>query len=381
MGRRVPVPLFVGGTHRLFTGQANPERCINLFPETIRRGAKAERHLRPTEGLVPFCQLDTTDTSELFYQDGRLFACCGEGFYEIFSNGTWTLRGTIGYDGTKATMCTNGASGTAGTLGHQIVIVSGGTLHLYDTISNAFSTPAAFSAITIEMCEFADAYFLALARNRRKIYYSALFDGSSWTTGSAYIERSWGSDNIAFIKRSGRQLWTVGTQTFEVLADVGNANNPWAPIQGVFGDIGTVARYTGVRDGESICWLTQGQHGGASLVRANGYTPQRISTYSMDAILGSTQLIGGLNDAEGFIHEHQGHKFYWLQLAALPTTLVFDFTEEEWHERAMWSYTTGQYVRHTGRSHVYAYENHYLGVRDSGVIYRMDFDYLTDGLL
>lgn len=379
--QRVPIPYFVGGTHRLFSHQANPERCVNLFPETIRRGSKAERYLRPTEGLVPFVELDSVDTSAFLYQEGRLFACCGTGFYEIYDNGTWVKRGTIAYDGTKATMSTSGASGTAGLVGHQICVTSGGALYIYDTISHAFTQPAAFSAIVIEMNEFADGYFLALARNRRAIYYSGLYAGTSWTTGTDYLERSWGSDNVSFIKRSGRQLWMVGTQTSEVWADVGNATKPWAPIQGVFLDTGCLARYTGVRDGETLCWLTQHEHGGASLVRANGYQPQQISTYGIDTIVQSIETLGGLNAAEGFVHEHAGHKFYWLQVGGLPTSLVFDFTEQEWHERAMWDYTQGRYTRHTGRSHTYAYEQHYMGVSDSGVIYRMDFDYLTDGLL
>lgn len=383
MAQRIPVPRFIGGTGRLKSSQVSVERAINRYQESTNGlGGKVERYLRQAEGLSPFAEILDADTSELFYQDGRAFACCGTTFAEVFANGTTLVRGTIAYNGTKATMVSNGGTGSGAgpSVGHQIGICSAGLVYIYDSDSHVF-TQVDFLGVVIAMLEYIDGYMLALALNSRRVFYSSLFNGLTWDFGFGYIERSWGADNINFIKRSGRQIWLVGTKTTEVWADTGNASNPFAPIQGAFLDIGSIAAFAGQRDGETISWLNQDERGGGLVVRASGYQPQQISTYPLAIMVQQALTVGTLSLCEAFVHQIEGHRFYWLHVDNIDTTPVFDFIEQEWHERAMWNTADAVFEPHIARCHTYAFERHLVGVEDSGILYELSPNVYDDSVV
>lgn len=370
--QRIRVPGFAGGTDRLISDQASRSRTINWFPETAKGSVKNERYLRPSEGLEPKINTTSVDTTSLFYQDGRAFAVSGVVFGEFFANGTFIEHGTVEYDGTKATMASNGSAGG------QVCVCSGGKVYIFSLIDDSF-VEVDFGVIEVAMVEFMDGYFFALRRNSRQVYYSELEDGLIWDFTFGLFERSWGSDNVAFIKRAGRQLWVVGYLTTEIWADVGDANVPFAPIQGAFIDKGCIAPFTGQRDGETISWLSQDERGGGEVVRATGYHPESISSYSIATMVQAPTNV--LANAEAFVHQIQGHVFYWLYVEGLSTTPVFDFIEKTWSERAIWDKVNGVYLPHVARAHIYAFEKHWVGTRSTGVIYEMSPVYKTDRLV
>jgi hypothetical protein len=208
------------------------------------------------------------------------------------------------------------------------------------------------------------------------VYFSMLEDGTHWDTTFDYIERSWGADNVQSIVRAGRQLWLVGTATSEVWSDVGDATKPWQPIQGAFLDIGTVSPQSVVRDGDTITWVAQSEHGGGRVVRANGYNPAEQSHYGIAARIDTP--FAGMNFATAVVTQFNGHQLYWLNAPGLLTTLVFDFRETEWHERARWDITLAQWAPHPIRSHCYANQRHFFGVNDSGWIYQLAVENMVD---
>lgn len=360
--QRVPVPEFVGGTNVFRSPQFSDQRTINMFVESTRGlGGKTERGFRPCEGIRPFCEIFNTDTSALFFQDGRAFAVCGTSFAEFFEDGTYQPRGTVLYDGTPSSIASNGSAG------NQVCVVSAGVLYIYNLLTDAF-TSVDVDGQVVSMVEYCDGRFLALVADSRRYYYSAINDGLTWDP-LGYIERNWGSDNIAFLIRSGRQVWVVGTATTEIHADNGNADVPFAPIQGAFIDTGAWSPWTARRDGETITWLSQDERGGGTVVRATGYTPSQLSTYGVTPFI--QDVTNSLALGEAFVHQIDGHVFYWLYVPGMNTTLVYDFVEALWHERAIWNYVDGVWEPHVARCHCYAWGRHFIGARNSGMIYEM----------
>lgn len=368
------VPGFVGGTNLLVSRQMSTQRTINEFVETTGGGGKVSRGFRPAEGIEPFATVGSVDTSALFSQDGQAFGCNGTVFFELESDGSVTARGTITFDGTRATMCSNGSAG------HQVCVVSAGILYIYNLVTHAFTQITDFqdNDVNVRMCEFMDGYFFALQTNSRRVYYSTLEDGLAWDFTFGYIERSWGSDNVSFIKRSGRQLWLVGTLTSEIWADNGNATIPFAPIQGAFLDIGSIAPFSGVRDGDTITWLSQDERGGGLVVRAAGYEPKEASHYGIVSLIQVPEV--DMASAEAFVHQITGHRFYWLYITGLDTQLVYDLVENVWCERARWNKTIGVWEPHIARCHCFAFQKHLIGVRTNGTIYELSPRFRTNVL-
>lgn len=375
MPDRGRVPAIIGGTNIQISLQASNERSVNYFREANTGQGKVQRYMRKIEGMRQLTTIGSSDTSALFYQDGRAFAVTGTIFAEWFADGSNIQRGTVGYHGKKATIVSNGSAG------HQVVICSAGNVYVYNLETDDFQLVTSFNdaGVNVRMVEFIDGYIFALETDSRRVYYSALEDALTWDFTFGYLERQWGSDNIAFIKRSGRQVWFIGTKTSEVWADNGNATIPFAPIQGAFLDVGCIAWQTGERDGETITWLSQNEQGGGLVVRASGYDPEAVSNY---AIATTIQLENTeLATCEAFVHQITGHSFYWLYVPGLETTLVYDFTERLWCERAMWNKALGRWEPHVARCHAFAFEKNYVGVRTNGVVYHLSPVYRNNVLI
>lgn len=372
----------IGGSNPLVSPNASLSRSINLYPERTDPDGKVPQTLRNTPGLHRFAEVDDTPSYGLFYQDGRAFGVTGTTFFEVFDDGTTQTLGTVAEDDTPATFASNGSAG------NQLMIVAGGEGYIFNLSTGVFTRiidVAADFPSAVLMCEFMDGYFLVPVVDSRRFYISALEDGLSWDALD-WAERSEGSDNISFLKRSHREIWLVGTKTGEVWYDNGDADFPFAPIQGVFLEHGCVAPWSVTRIEGSLMWLDQTERGGCLVVRANGYQPEAVSTYAVDRILARGS--GTLESARAFAQQWYGHVFYWIHVADndarddqdIDTTWVLDVTEGLWHERAQWEETEARWFKYLAITHTYAFERHLVGDRDSGLIYEMSDLFYQDEL-
>lgn len=382
MGQRVVVPRFVGGSNRLFNPNASNEVTINYFLERTLSGVKGELYLRRTEGFRLHAHNPAVvDVTAQFAQDGRAWGVCQNVYFEFLDGGTIIPIGIVAYDGNPAFIVSNGSGGG------QNAICSGGHYYVHDLLTDAFAEVVIDAGIDVAMIEYLDGYILALERDTTRFYFSAINDAATFDPLDFY-DRIWGSDNIAFIKRSGRQLWVGGTKTTEIWGDNGQPLNPFAPIQGVFLDRGCISGWTAQRDGDGLTWLQGDERGGGVVVRATGYQPDMISTNAISTKIQDAAFRGQadpgeqdpLRRSEGLTWQVDGHTFYALNVPTLKTTPVFDFTLNQWHERADWNYVTATWERWFVRSHCFAFERHYVGSRTQGAIWEMS-PYFLENLL
>jgi|GEM_PF-1399960 len=121
---------FVGGSYTSLNSTLDAQRCINLYVETDETGkGKNRAALVGTPGISSFCTLPTGPIRGMLATDAsRLFVVSGAKFYEIHSDGGYTLRGDVGADdGAPVYIFTN--------LGTQIMIVAGGKVYIDDGIT------------------------------------------------------------------------------------------------------------------------------------------------------------------------------------------------------------------------------------------------------
>lgn len=373
------LPGVVGGSDLLQGSRANAARSINEFPETIRgQGAKADKWLKPTPGLSPFATIVGADgvVRGLFQQDGRCFTVIGTGFYEIFEDGTYTKYGTVVDNGTMASFASNG------TAGDQVMVVTGYNGYIFTLSTNAFAIIADADFISNPgMVDFMDGYFIVSQIGSRTFQISALEDGTTWDALDV-AERSEGSDDIISLIRSHRDIWILGSKTSEVWYDNGDALFPFAPIQGAFIEHGSAGPFTVTRVNETLVWLEQGELGYGTVVRADGYNPTQISTYSI-----SLQIQQGMSlyNARAWGYQEDGHSFYvltfLLQVDPYNTSKCLDLTEGEWHERATWNATLCEWEQHRAQCHAFCFNKHLVGDRLAGVIYDMSTAYFNETLV
>jgi len=162
------------------------------------------------------------------------------------------------------------------------------------------------------------------------------------------------------------QLWTLGEGGFEVWYDAGSSGLettpgvsffPFRRMAGGVVPIGTSSAMSVCRADQSVFWL-----GIDGLVyRSDGYTPKRVSTHAIEAIIGTNTV--GLH---AFTHPFRGHWFYCLTTFE-GRTLVYDIATGNWHERSTSTDGVGPW-----RAATAAVDNnsiHLLGDRTTGALY------------
>lgn len=129
-------PGFIGPAYEARAGSADLQRLVNLFLEKNESGNDEDVWtMYSTPGTTAFCTLPTSPFRGIWYGENRLFVVSGAAFYEVFSNGTYTNRGTIANDGNPAYIFPNG---------NQVMVVSGGQVYIDDgtTLQQPYYTSA-----------------------------------------------------------------------------------------------------------------------------------------------------------------------------------------------------------------------------------------------
>lgn len=125
---------FVGPSYTVQSTEVAAEECINLFAETNESGGAFDmatayggreyvniKSYYGTPGLKVFSTLPGIPRGGI-EANGRCFEVAGDGFYEVFSDGTFTKWGTVANDGKAASLAFNSI---------QILVVSGGQAYCF----------------------------------------------------------------------------------------------------------------------------------------------------------------------------------------------------------------------------------------------------------
>jgi hypothetical protein len=368
-------PGFIGASDRVSARTVNAERTINWYPEIATGTPKSKTWLVPTPGLAPFVVLGAGPVRALFAEEGRCFAVGGANFYEILATQTFVYRGTVGMDNRPATISSNGSDG------HQLFIVSNGDGFIYNLESNLFTPLDAATAPDFprpcSMGAFVDGYFLALKAQSDQFQMSALEDGLTWDPlDIAQVSQTTGI--VRALVPVHREVWLLGTSTTTVWADIGDPDFPFAPIPGAYIQQGIGGLFAWTVVDNALCWLGQNEDGARVAYRAQGYTPQRLSTHAVEQAWAE---VSTLQDAIGWSYQDRGHAFACWYLPAAETTWCYDVATQSWHERALWDPTALVWTPHLARCHAFAFDRHLVGDRASAAVYQLDADTFTDGVV
>jgi hypothetical protein len=348
---------------------ASPSRVINEYLEGVQPGhgkSPGWRVRRP--GLHRFVTLPTGPVRGVFEINARMFAVGGAHFYEVLSDATVTHVSAVADDTLPVSMASNGSAGD------QVLVISAGLGYIYDLTLNTLTLIAdADFPPNARGCEFMDGYFLvSQGAGSRSIQWSALEDGTSWDPLDV-IEVSITPDNVTAIIRNHKEIWVFGFRNTEVLVDSGDPTAVFEPYQGVVIEIGAQGIFTPQRLDNTIFWMTQGEQGDGMVMRADGYTPKRVSTHAVEVDL---QRADTPTDAVACAFQINGHLFYCLTLPRNETSWVYDATTDRWFEWAHWDPVNLVWVPFLGQNHVFVFDKHLMGSRVDGTIYELSQDFL-----
>ena len=353
----------LGSSYVVRSPNAADARMVNLFPEIIPEGGKEPAYLMRAPGLRKLATLGFGPVRGMWQFNGRAFAVSANKLYEIYSDWTFTERGTLVTSSGPVSMSDNGV---------QLMIVDNPNGYIFNTTTNAFAKitdPDFPGAVTVG---YLDGYFVFNQPNSQQLWITSLFDGSS-IDPLEFASAEGSPDNLVGLIVDHREVWLFGQNSVEVWYDAGLTDFPLQRIQGAFNEIGCAAAYSIAKMDNGLFWLGSDARGNGMVYRANGYTGQRISTHAVEWHI---QQYGNISDAIGYTYQQDGHSFYVLTFPSAGKTWVYDVATQAWHERAGWH--NGDFTRHRSNCQMNFNNEIIVGDFENGNIYAFDMEVYAD---
>lgn len=360
---------FCSATYQSAIPNADAQLAMNIYPEFIESGAgKSPVGLIVRPGLRTFASLaGESACMGMLEVNGRGFVA-GNNLWEVFASGPPVNRGALVAPTHPITMCANQAN--------QILINSAGRLWVFKTDDNII-TPVTMSQFRgpVSWIGFNNAAFIAQIAGTNFFQVSSLLDGTTWDIGADIYQVEAFPENIVSMCVAFGEVWVQGNKTSVAFQDTGELTNTYQPANGARMEQGSGAQYSAVKMDNTAFWIGSSEYGDGMAWRANGYTPQRVSTHAVEFAWRQYSTIA---DAIGFAIQFSGHSWWVLYFPTAKKTWIYDAATQAWHEQGYWDTPNGQFIAHRMRCHMLLNGKHLVGDWKTGTVYEMTADVYSD---
>jgi Phage stabilisation protein len=365
---------FVGPAYEARSRFHDGQRCINWYPEVSQvNGAKVPMALYPPPGLETYINVPTLASIDarpvrlLYSPPSRpelLIAAVGPKLVTFLPSGA-------SYTTTVNSLNSNVGQMRANDNGTDILITDGVNGYTLNIAALTFAVVTDGDFYSSSNVAHLDGYFVLNKPGTAQFYWSDL-RATTFSALSFATKEAW-PDDLVTVWAEHRELWLIGRDTTEVWYSSGDSA-VFARNDGVFLQHGCAAAYSVSRVGETFAFLSTDERGSVSVVMANGYNLQKISTQAMDYEFSTYEAT---SDAFAFTHRTSGHEFYVITFPTADKTWVYDVTTGMWHERASMD-DKGVLHRHRANCTVNYRGLILVGDYLNGLIYEYKEDVYTD---
>jgi len=357
----------VGAAYRSRSLNMASQQCINLYPE-ICEVDQSVVALYGTPGSRKLCTVPGEGGIRAVYtpSSGKMIAVRGDTVYRI--DGNWNYVACIG---TLLTKSGHVSIADNGTIAAIVDGIYGYTLNLATSVVERITSESFAGGANI--VQFLDGYFVFNRPDTQVFFWSDLY--SSNVDGLSFASAEGAPDILVSLIVDHRECWMFGDTSTEVFVNTGDPDQPIQRMNGAFLEHGCAAPHSVAKLDNTVFWVGKDSNGHGTIWRANGYTPQRISTHAIEfAIQGYARI----SDAIAYTYQQDGHAFYVLTFPSANKTWCYDAATQMWHERAYRDTTTGNLGRHRSNCCAFFGGVHVVGDYSDGRIYALDPDYFTD---
>ena len=357
---------FVGGSYTSRSLNFDAQRSVNLFPIMSESGtSRSVAMLTATPGHRKWLDVGSGPIrGVLALPSGVLLVASGPKLYRISVAKVVAEVGDIAGAG-MVRMASNGK---------QVMVVTGGAGYFLTTDGWTLAKITDESFTGADAVGFLSGYFVWNRPGTGEFAISQLY--GTKVDALEYATAEGAPDNLVGLIVDHTELWLFGTSTTEVWYTSGDPDFPMARVANAFIEHGCAAPGSVEKLDNTVFWLGSDDRGHGMLWRANGYTPQRVSTFAVEYAWSQYSRI---DDAEAFTYQQGGHSFYVISFPSADATWVYDVAANLWHERA-WRENTGMNRLHRVRGHVHAFfaGQHIVGDHETGRLYALDLDWFRD---
>lgn len=356
---------FVGASYVARSTAFDAEQCINLYPELGSPTSKSVAMLVGTPGKRLWSTLAGGGIRGLLrFNAGYGVAVCGSNVYSVNTSGTSTLLGTIDSLTTPVSMASNGT---------LVMIVTGPNGYVLNPGAGTLvqiTDPDFAGADTVQ---FIDGYFAFNKTGTGQFQITNLYGTDIDSLDFATAEGA--PDLLLALITDHREIWMFGETSTEVFFNSGNVDFPFERINGAFIEQGCAAKFSPAKMDNTVYWLTADERGQGTVQRAQGYSPQRVSTHALEFAIAQMSRI---DDAVAYTYQQEGHSFYVLNFPTAQKTWAYDAATNLWHERAWRDPASGLLKQDRAICQMAFAGENIVGDWETGNLYVLDLDYFTD---
>jgi hypothetical protein len=364
----VRFPGFIGPSYTAASLNVDCQRTVNLYPEVNDLGTGKDQEvasLVPTPGLRLLVTLPESPVRGVWRaSNDEFYAVGGDKLYQVSDAWVATEIGALQTSEGPVSIADNGL---------HLVVVDGTYGYVWTFASDTFSEITDEDFLGADQVTFQDGYFIFNKPASQQFFISDLNTVDFAALDIATAEGS--PDNLVGLVSSHQNLYLFGTQSTEVFYNSGDADFPFARIQGAIMETGCMAPFSIAKLGGAVYWIGRDETGYGILYRANGFKAERVSTTVIESQIKAVDP-DEIGNARAWTYQEGGHAFYCLNLPGAESTWVFDASTGLWHERAyrnLWDLE-----RHRADCHAVAHGQHVVGDYESGNLYALDSEVYTD---
>lgn len=347
----------IGPSYSLGDRKSAVQRSVNLYMLQIEGLGEAKRVvLASAPGLALLADMGAEFRGS-YNTDARWFVVYGSKLYEMATDGTSTVRGSLasnsGFVGMK--------SGR-----DQLVIVDGDNGYVFSLTTNTLAQITDPDFRGSHWVDEMDGYFIFCPKNSDQFYLSAIDNGARYDALD-FSSADAAPDNIIAHRVRRRELHLFGTRSIEIWIDSGDADFPFVRYNSTPIDVGIVGPRAVCVAADAMVWVGQTDRGRGYVYLMAGHQPQRISTQAVEeAIDDSTDM----SQCVLWTYHVTGNEFVGVNAPGMQTTWVYDFSVGQWHERAEWVNGAWQPLRVEAITYVNGQHFAMAGTK----VYRMGLD-------
>ena len=356
---------FIGPTYQARSLKADAQRALNVYLETDPVSPRGPAVLYGRPGMETRFTLASAGVRGAITVGEVSYFVSGNAVYRVTTGYAATLMGTIGTTSGPVSLATNG---------QQVLIVDG--------LNGWLASLTGFAQITdvdfpngVKSATCIAGFFVVTGDGSGQFYWNEVPNvGANWN-GLDFASAEGSPDDTVACLANHLELILIGSKTTEIWVLTGDADAPFIRSGNTFIQVGTPAGQTLAGLDNTFFWLGQDENGSGMVWRANGYSPQRISTHAVERVL---QTYTNLSDAIAMTMQIEGHAFYVLTFPTDDHTWVYDVATGQWFEWLWRDPLTNVDHRWRPNCHVFFNGEHLVGDWETGEVYALDLDVYTD---
>lgn len=335
-------------------------RLVNCYAEALGAEASSPKVLRRSPGLVALTALTDTLCRGYLEVNGTVFAVVGQTMFTIAADGSFTVVGVV--NGTrKVFMARNNKVPTP----DKVLVTENGAFVFTETTIVVYPDADLPQPVSVT---FQDGYFFFPIADGR-CFASDLNDTAVNSLSVVTAESK--PDGLVHAVAFNSQLLLMGLYSTEFWVDTAN-DPPGFPysrstaIPRGLVSATAIAGHDNGFGGLGLIWVADDN----TVVRLNGYTPEKISPPDLDHLI---ELVMDKTTLEAMVYVSGGHS-KWV-LSSPTWTWEFDLGTQKWNERSSFGLP-----RYRGTQSVWAFGKWLIGDTQSGKVFSVDASaYTEDG--